>query len=99
LVQGGPNLAGGLCRTSWAARSPDQVRDSIRVSWQPGAPTATRAAILQVVDAEQPPLRILFGRSLDAVTDEYHQRLATWNEWQPVSLAAYGEPSALSAHE
>jgi NAD(P)-dependent dehydrogenase (short-subunit alcohol dehydrogenase family) len=75
----------------------DQVRDSIRVSWQPGDPTATRAAILQVVDAEKPPLRILFGRSLDAVTDEYHQRLATWNEWQPVSLAAYGEPSALSA--
>jgi NAD(P)-dependent dehydrogenase (short-subunit alcohol dehydrogenase family) len=90
--------AGGLQRSS---ENPayDQVRDSIRVSWQPGDPTATRAAILQVVDAERPPLRILFGRSLDAVTAEYHQRLATWTEWQPVSLAAYGEPSALSAHE
>jgi NAD(P)-dependent dehydrogenase (short-subunit alcohol dehydrogenase family) len=77
----------------------DQVRDSIRVSWEPGDPTATRAAILQVVDAEQPPLRILFGRSLDAVTEEYHQRLATWTAWQPVSLAAYGEPSVLSSAE
>ena len=40
--------------------------------------------------ADKPPLRIFFGKSLEPVTAEYEQRLATWNEWQPVSLEAFG---------
>jgi NAD(P)-dependent dehydrogenase (short-subunit alcohol dehydrogenase family) len=58
----------------------------------PGDPTATRAAILKVVDAEKPPLRIFFGKApLGIATKEYESRLAVWNEWQPVSVEAYGE--------
>ncbi|ARC56374.1 putative oxidoreductase [Frondihabitans sp. 762G35] len=58
----------------------------------PGDPTATRGAILKVVDAEQPPLRIFFGRApLEIATKDYESRLATWNEWQPVSLEAHGK--------
>ena len=57
----------------------------------PGDPVATRAAILQVVDADEPPLRIFFGQApLAIATADYEQRLATWNQWQPVSLAAHG---------
>jgi NAD(P)-dependent dehydrogenase (short-subunit alcohol dehydrogenase family) len=58
----------------------------------PGDPTATRAAILEVVDAEEPPLRIFFGaHPLGIATREYESRLALWNEWQAVSVRAHGE--------
>jgi NAD(P)-dependent dehydrogenase (short-subunit alcohol dehydrogenase family) len=57
----------------------------------PGDPKATRDAILKVVDAEEPPLRIFFGEvPLGIATDDYESRLATWNEWQPVSVEAQG---------
>jgi NAD(P)-dependent dehydrogenase (short-subunit alcohol dehydrogenase family) len=57
----------------------------------PGDPKATRSAILKVVDAEQPPLRIFFGKApLEIATQDYESRLALWNEWQPVSIEAYG---------
>jgi NAD(P)-dependent dehydrogenase (short-subunit alcohol dehydrogenase family) len=58
----------------------------------PGDPTATRGAILKVVDAEEPPLRIFFGKvPLEIATRDYESRLALWNEWQPVSIEAYGD--------
>jgi NAD(P)-dependent dehydrogenase (short-subunit alcohol dehydrogenase family) len=60
----------------------------------PGDPKATRTAILKVVDAEQPPLRVFFGRApLGIATKDYESRLATWNEWQPVALEAHGATS------
>jgi hypothetical protein len=57
----------------------------------PGRPEATRAAILEVVDAESPPRRIFFGDGpLATATADYESRLATWREWEPVSIAAQG---------
>jgi NAD(P)-dependent dehydrogenase (short-subunit alcohol dehydrogenase family) len=57
----------------------------------PGDPKATRAAILKVVDADEPPLRIFFGEvPLGIATSDYESRLAEWNEWQPVSVEAQG---------
>jgi NAD(P)-dependent dehydrogenase (short-subunit alcohol dehydrogenase family) len=57
----------------------------------PGDPTATRQAILKVVDADKPPLRIFFGEvPLGIATDDYESRLAEWNEWHPVSVEAQG---------
>ena len=57
----------------------------------PGDPAATRAAILKIVDAENPPLRIFFGAApLGIATADYESRLAEWREWQPVSLEAQG---------
>jgi NAD(P)-dependent dehydrogenase (short-subunit alcohol dehydrogenase family) len=57
----------------------------------PGDPVATREAILAVVDAEKPPLRIFFGDGpLRTATGDYESRLATWHEWEPVSIAAHG---------
>jgi len=56
-----------------------------------GDPVAAGPALLKVVDAEHPPLRIFFGTApLPLVGDLYQQRLATWNEWEPVSAEAHG---------
>ncbi|MFE3191862.1 SDR family oxidoreductase [Nocardia sp. NPDC059240] len=67
-------------------------RNATRNSIRRGEPTATRTAILTVVDAEQPPLRLFLGElPLTIATADYESRLATWREWQPISLAAQGE--------
>ncbi len=56
-----------------------------------GDPTATREAILAVVDAERPPLRIFLGDGpLRTAVEEYAARIATWQEWEAVSIAAHG---------
>jgi NAD(P)-dependent dehydrogenase (short-subunit alcohol dehydrogenase family) len=58
----------------------------------PGNPVATRDAVLKVVDAENPPLRIFFGDGpLAIATKDYESRLALWREWEPVSIAAHGK--------
>jgi NAD(P)-dependent dehydrogenase (short-subunit alcohol dehydrogenase family) len=65
------------------------ARNRSRSSTPPGDPKATRAAILKVVDADDPPLRIFFGKvPLGIATADYESRLATWNEWQPISVEA-----------
>ena len=44
-----------------------------------------------VVDADPPPLRVLFGTAPLAIAEnDYASRLATWREWQPVSELAQG---------
>jgi NAD(P)-dependent dehydrogenase (short-subunit alcohol dehydrogenase family) len=56
-----------------------------------GDPVATRDAVLKVVDAENPPLRIFFGDGpLAIATKDYESRLAEWRAWEPVSVAAHG---------
>ena len=58
----------------------------------PGDPAATRDAVLQLVDAQNPPLRLFLGESpLGIATADYESRLATWREWQPVAAAAQGK--------
>ena len=60
----------------------------------PGDPVATRGAVLKIVDAEHPPLRIFFGDGpLGIATKDYESRLAQWREWEPVSIEAHGEKS------
>ena len=57
----------------------------------PGDPKASAAAVLKVVDAEQPPLRVFFGTApLGLAKADYEQRLRTWEEWQPVAELAQG---------
>ncbi|MBY4385006.1 SDR family oxidoreductase [Rhodococcus fascians] len=57
----------------------------------PGDPVATRSALLKVVDAEKPPLRVFFGEApLQIATKDYESRLANWREWQPVAVEAHG---------
>ena len=54
-----------------------------------GNPKATSDALFKVVDAEQPPLRLVLGNtSLPEIRVTYADRLATWAAWQAVSDAA-----------
>jgi NAD(P)-dependent dehydrogenase (short-subunit alcohol dehydrogenase family) len=58
----------------------------------PGDPDATGAAILKVVDAKDPPLRIFFGSGgLPMTRAEYTRRIETWEKWNDVSLEAQGD--------
>ncbi|UQX89637.1 SDR family oxidoreductase [Jatrophihabitans telluris] len=58
---------------------------------KPGDPGASSAAILKVVDAEEPPLRIFFGDGpLAMARKDYESRLATWEKWESVSIEAHG---------
>ena len=93
LVEPGPyrtDFGGGSLRQSSPDPAYDGVREATAPEFELGDPRATRAAILQVVDAEVPPLRVLLGRSFAPVKAEYEKRLATWQEWEPLALAAFG---------
>lgn len=57
-----------------------------------GDPQATAEAILAVVDADEPPLRIFLGKSpIHVATADYERRLAEWAAWQEVSDRAQGD--------
>jgi NAD(P)-dependent dehydrogenase (short-subunit alcohol dehydrogenase family) len=57
----------------------------------PGDPAATRDAVLEIVDTANPPLRVFFGEApLAIATKDYESRLATWREWEPLSVKAHG---------
>ena len=56
-----------------------------------GDPFASSAAVLKLVDSGSPPLRVFFGDGpLAIATADYEQRLATWREWEWLSLEAQG---------
>jgi NAD(P)-dependent dehydrogenase (short-subunit alcohol dehydrogenase family) len=56
-----------------------------------GKTGATGPAILAIVDAEDPPLRVFFGAPPLAIAKErYAQRLKTWEQWNELSVAAQG---------
>jgi NAD(P)-dependent dehydrogenase (short-subunit alcohol dehydrogenase family) len=55
-------------------------------------PVGFKSAILTVVDAEEPPLRVFFGEGPTQMAPQvYQQRLAEWAEWAHVSKAAEGK--------
>jgi NAD(P)-dependent dehydrogenase (short-subunit alcohol dehydrogenase family) len=89
--------------TDWSGPSakrsePNPVYDGLREQQQhrrasnaPGDPTASAAAIMRIVDADPPPLRVFFGTApLGIAESDYESRLATWREWQPVAELAQG---------
>jgi NAD(P)-dependent dehydrogenase (short-subunit alcohol dehydrogenase family) len=58
-----------------------------------GDPESTAQAVLKLVDANDPPLRLGLGTSiLPRAREAYAARLATWEAWEDVSNAAMGEP-------
>lgn len=95
----------GAYSTDWGGTSArhattDPVYDAFREkaaeqrrarAGNPGDPLATREAVLQLVDMENPPLRIFFGDGpLAIATRDYESRLAEWRAWEPLSVAAHG---------
>jgi NAD(P)-dependent dehydrogenase (short-subunit alcohol dehydrogenase family) len=74
----------------------DEVRAAM-AEWRsgnvPGDPRATGPAILKIVDAPQPPLRVFFGTvGLPLTRKEYARRLETWERWNDVAVEAQGAP-------
>jgi NAD(P)-dependent dehydrogenase (short-subunit alcohol dehydrogenase family) len=57
----------------------------------PGDPTASAEALLRVVDADEPPLRVFFGAApLSIAKADYASRIETWEAWDEVSQLAQG---------
>lgn len=70
----------------------DDLRRAVRAGFTPGMtgdPVATAAAILRLVDSNDPPLRLILGDwLLPMLKDIYGKRIATWEKWASVSNAA-----------
>ncbi|HVK28809.1 MAG TPA: SDR family NAD(P)-dependent oxidoreductase [Nocardioides sp.] len=61
-------------------------------SAQAPSPDGVGDAILQLVDADEPPLRVFFGEQpTQWIPTVYQQRLETWAEWAHLSKAAEGK--------
>jgi NAD(P)-dependent dehydrogenase (short-subunit alcohol dehydrogenase family) len=88
--------------TDWAGASafqtqPMAIYDDVRKAFNStpshyfGNPEATTEAVLKIVDSPNPPLRVLFGKiAYPTVKQAYEQRLASFEEWKEVSVAAHG---------
>lgn len=90
--------------TDWAGASAAHAQslpayDGVKAAFQAsmaessfGNPEATTPAILKLVDSSNPPLRLFLGKvAFPFAKQVYEQRLATWEEWQDVAVAAHGE--------
>jgi NAD(P)-dependent dehydrogenase (short-subunit alcohol dehydrogenase family) len=91
--------------TDWAGDSakhskPIPAYDALKVKIQEaraaqgsrGNPSATGAAVLKIVDAAEPPLRIFFGKTpLGMAKADYASRIETWEKWNDVSVEAQGD--------
>jgi len=89
--------------TDWSGASavhtqPLAVYDGVKAAFQAGVaassfgnPDATAPAILKLVDADRPPLRLFLGKvALPWTKQVYAERLATWESWDEVAVAAHG---------
>jgi NAD(P)-dependent dehydrogenase (short-subunit alcohol dehydrogenase family) len=92
--------------TDWAGPSsstsePLPAYDALRTEMQearakrntsgPGDPVASAEALLKVVDADEPPLRVFFGAApLSIAKADYESRIATWEKWDDVAQLAQG---------
>jgi NAD(P)-dependent dehydrogenase (short-subunit alcohol dehydrogenase family) len=71
------------------------IRAAARAKTAPGDPEASGPAILKIVDAKDPPLRVFFGTvGLPMTRAEYAQRIATWEYWNDVAVEAQGNLAA-----
>jgi NAD(P)-dependent dehydrogenase (short-subunit alcohol dehydrogenase family) len=90
--------------TDWGTSSAQRARQlpaydgaraamaAVRSQYVPGDPNATGPAILKLVDAQAPPLRIFFGSGgLPMTRAEYARRIATWEQWNDLSVQAQGQ--------
>lgn len=70
------------------------VRDALAAAWSGaewGNPAAAGPALLKIVDAENPPLRVFFGTMPQPLIEQvYAERLKTWADWADLSALAQG---------
>jgi NAD(P)-dependent dehydrogenase (short-subunit alcohol dehydrogenase family) len=85
---------GASAKRAASLQAYDGARANI-VAWRakniPGDPDATGSAILKIVDAKDPPLRVFFGTAgLPLTRAEYAKRIETWEKWNDVAIEAQG---------
>jgi len=72
----------------------DDLKSSLMENLQKlerGNPLATSEAIFAVVDADNPPLRLLLGKNdLPHIQQIYSERIQEWETWKTISEAAQG---------
>ncbi|WP_282636823.1 SDR family NAD(P)-dependent oxidoreductase [Sphingobacterium thalpophilum] len=72
----------------------DDLKSSLMENLQKlerGNPLATSEAIFAVIDAENPPLRLLLGKNdLPHIQQIYSERIQEWETWKTISEAAQG---------
>jgi NAD(P)-dependent dehydrogenase (short-subunit alcohol dehydrogenase family) len=68
----------------------DGVRETFKamVAGQHFNPDSTAQALLKLIDAENPPLRVFFGNVWPFIKGVYDQRMQTWEDWQDLSVSA-----------
>jgi NAD(P)-dependent dehydrogenase (short-subunit alcohol dehydrogenase family) len=92
--------------TDWAGPSskrsePLPAYDAVRKGFEearasrntsgPGDPTASAEAVLRIVDAAEPPMRVFFGAApIDIAKADYASRIETWEAWDDVAKLAQG---------
>jgi NAD(P)-dependent dehydrogenase (short-subunit alcohol dehydrogenase family) len=99
LVEPGPFATDWAGRSLvWAQSHPAYIaqraalRSDMADTSAAGDPAATAQAILALVDASNPPLRLFLGVDiLEATRAAYAQRLTTWEQWDDVARAAHGQ--------
>lgn len=102
LVEPGPyatDWAGASASHAAPIAAYDPVRAALAARQMPaevnGDPAAVGPAILALVDAENPPLRLFLGvLPTMMVPATYQARLAEWEAWKDVSIAATKVPHA-----
>jgi NAD(P)-dependent dehydrogenase (short-subunit alcohol dehydrogenase family) len=91
---GGSSARHATARPEYEGVREKSARFRAQRTAQSGDPTASSAAILKLVDAPVPPLRVFFGDGpLAIATADYETRLATWREWEWLSIEAGGHAS------
>jgi len=96
LIEPGPYGTdwAGSARHATPLPAYDQLRDAFSSSGVVFVdPANTSQAILAVVDAENPPLRVFLGTGArERVTADYQSRIEQWNTWADVATSAHSGP-------
>jgi NAD(P)-dependent dehydrogenase (short-subunit alcohol dehydrogenase family) len=98
IEPGGFDTDWGGSSAIMAAQNPDYdaVRAAVAEARKtrlsaPGSHIASANALLKVVDAEQPPLRVFFGvNPLSIAKADYASRIENWEKWNDVAVEAQG---------
>jgi NAD(P)-dependent dehydrogenase (short-subunit alcohol dehydrogenase family) len=86
---GGPSAV--RAKTLQAYQAAHAAIAAFRARNMRGDPQATGPAILKVVDAKDPPLRVFFGSvGLPLTRSEYAKRIENWEKWNSVAEEAQG---------
>ena len=99
----GTDWSGPSARHSTPLDAYDPMREEAaarRSGFSVGDPAAAAHALLEIVDAPEPPLRVLFGaQAPELIRGIYERRLAEWEAWGHLARRSHGgaEPAEVSA--